>query len=842
MIFKNLSGRMLLRVGALAVVGVSAGLTLHAANVAKSGRLPNASKFVRLPNVPQEGGKSRLLPNGWRVSPAGRQIALPGDMPQTMLISPDGKSLIVNTAGYHTHSVNVIDLASESVKQSVDVGKDWCGMCMDAEGDDVFLSGGGKPDDGFLREAAKRSATPTQIAAMGDPVMCLAFRGGVLTPKPGLAVSGLNEGGRWISGLAFGNGDALYVANLGADMVYRVAGKPRAITHSAHVGRRPYALSLSGDKQTLAVSNWADGAVTLLGPATLKQHGLVKVGSHPNAVLWSKDGRLFVACSGDNSVGVIQNGKVVETIKTSIDPYAPIGSTPDALALSPDGKRLYVANADNNDVAVIDISDAKESRVLGFIPTGWYPSALAISHDGKRLFIGVGKGLQFRANATSATKVVSPESVDHYDYIGDCLTGAVSVVSIPDAKQLAAYTKQVVANTPHENNSADPIAIRSAKAGFAKIKHVVYIIRENRTYDEVFGDIPKGNGRPDLCLFGRAVTPNAHALAGQYTLLDNLYCNGEVSEDGHRWCDAAYATDYTERMWTNGYSGRGEPDDDDDLSNSPAGSLWDNCARHGVSYRAYGEAASFKSSPNTPPVFTGAKALDGHSSFAYSQIPWFDGPRDLGRADIFIRDLHEAELNGNWPRLMILGLPEDHTEGLNAGAYTPTAHVGENDLALGKIVDAVSHSKFWDSTAIFVIEDDAQNGPDHVDAHRTVGLVVSPYVRPGVDSTLYSTASYVHTMEIILGLPPMTQFDAHAAPLYNSFSGRPILTAFNARKAEVDLVARNPKSGEGAAASAKLDFSAPDRADPNALNAILWRALRPGVPQPAPVRSASLVR
>lgn len=824
----------MLRAGAAALGVTAAGLSLHAAIV---------SRLARLPNVPQDGGAARLLPNGWRVSPAGRQIDLPGDMPQTMLVSPDGKYLLVNTAGYHTHSVNVIDLATEKLAQSVEVGKDWYGMCLDSEGDDVFLSGGGKPDDGFLKDAAARKATPAQLAAMREPVMRLAFANGALAPKAGLSVAGLDESGRWISGLACGRDESIYVANLGGDMVYRVAGKPRAVAASAHVGRRPYAISLARDGATLAVSNWADGTVSLLDAGTLKQKALVTVGSHPNAVLWSKDGRLFVSCSGDNTVRVLRGGAVVETIKTSIDPSALVGSTPDALAQSPDGKRLYVANADNNNVAVIDTSSAKESRVTGFIPTGWYPSSLAISPDGKRLFVGVGKGLQFRANATHDTKVTSPESVQHYDYIGDCLSGAVSVVPVPSATQLAAYTKQVIANTPHPDTSApDARAARVAKAGFAKIKHVVYIIRENRTYDEVFGDLPQGNGRADLCLFGRNITPNGHALAEQYTLLDNLYCNGEVSEDGHRWCDAAYATDYTERMWPNGYSGRGEPDDDDGLVDSPAGYLWDNCARHGVSYEAYGESSSFKSSPNTPPLFTGPKTLAGHSNFEYSQIPWFGGPRDLGRSDIFIRDLKAAESNGEWPQLMILGLPEDHTQGLEADAFTPTAHVAENDLALGKIVEAVSHSKFWSSTAIFVIEDDAQDGPDHVDAHRTVGLVISPYVRRGVDSTLYSTASFVHTMELMLKLPPMTQFDAGATPLYNSFSDQPILTAYEPRKAQVDLEARNPKSGDGATASAKLDLTAPDRADPTALNAILWHALRPGVPQPAPIRSASLVR
>jgi len=592
----------------------------------------------------------------------------------------------------------------------------------------------------------------------------------------------------------------------------------------------------------LAVTNWADSSVSLLSTNPFRETARVKVGSHPDALAWAKDGRLFVANSGSNSVSVLQGGNVAEIIGTSLDPRAPVGSTPDALAIAPDGKRLYVANADNNDVAVVDISNPTQSRVAGFIPTGWYPSSVAVSPDNKTVFIGTGKGLSFRANARPDTHVKSAEALSDYDYIGNLLSGAVSAVSVPDDTRLAAYTKQVIANTPSPKvASSDPEQIR--KNVFSKIKHVVYIIRENRTYDEVFGDIKKGNGDPKLTLFGENVSPNAHALAENYVLLDNLYCNGEVSESGHQWCDASYVTDYTERAWPLNYGGHVELDDDDGLGQSPAGYIWDNCARHHLSYKAYGEAADYKSSPNSPPIFQGAKGLANHSSPNYGVIPWFGGSRDLGRAQIFIDDLHQAEKTGNWPRFMVMSLPEDHTQGLEAGAYTPTANVGENDQGLGKIVEAVSHSHFWASTAIFVIEDDAQNGPDHVDAHRTVGLVISPYIKRGaVDSTMYSTASFVHTMELILGLPPMTQYDAGATPLYNSFMTAPDMTAYSDIQPMVDLEAKNPKTGPGAEASAKLDLSAPDRCDPDALNRILWNALKPGTPMPAPVRSAALVR
>lgn len=799
-----------------------------------------AEKNVALPDRPDGNGTGTRLPNGWHITPAGTHIPLPGDLPLKMMFSFDGKYLLVATGGYHDHGVSVIDRATGKITQNVNLGKVWAGMCFDLEGDDVYVSGGGTPEAAFLAGAVKAGATPPMLDALQRPIFRLSYADGRLTPKPSIAIDGLKAAERFTAGLAAGPGDALYAVNIQNDTVYKLAGQPRTVAASAKVGYRPYGAALSPDGRTLAVSNLGGASVSLLNASDLSQRTRITVGNHPNEMVWGKDGRLFVANAGSNSVSVILGSRVMETIKTSLDPNDLVGSTPDALALSPDGKRLYVANAGNNDVAVVDTSDAKASRVLGFLPTGWYPSALAIAPDGRTLYIGTGKGLGFRGNptATDPYTEIQPISGLRFDYIGGILSGAVSVVRLPDAKGLATYTRQVYANTPGMVQKTAQLG-PDLRATFGKIKHVLYIIRENRTYDQVFGDIKTGNGDPDLTIFGQAITPNAHALASHYVLLDNLYCNGEVSEDGHKWCDAAYATDFIEKAWPSSYSGRGEPDGDERVGVSPAGNLWDKCRRHGVTYRSYGEEAEFKSSPNAPPTFTGDKGLAGHASAEYGRIGWFAPPRDVGRAEIFLRDLHAAEKTGDWPRFIVMGLPEDHTQGLSAGAYTPTANVAENDQALGKIVEGVSHSRFWNSTAIFVIEDDAQNGPDHVDAHRTVGLVISPYIKRGVtDSTQYTTASLVRTMEMILHLPPMTQFDKNATPLLNSFTTTPDLTAYANLGPEVDLEARNPSTGPGAIASAKLDFSAPDRADPDALNAILWHALKPGVPMPAPVRSA----
>jgi YVTN family beta-propeller protein len=675
-----------------------------------------------------------------------------------------------------------------------------------------------------------------------QPVLHFKYAGGSLSSPSALPIAGLDEKNRFIAGLSVDASGAVYALNINTDTLYKLDPTKQTVLASAKVGYRPLSVVLSPDAKELAVSNWGDKSVSILDPQTLDEKARIPVGSHPNSLLYAKDGRLFVSNGGSNSVSVIAGGKVVETVKTSVEPNDNVGSTPDALAISPDQKALYVANADNDDVAVISISNKAESRLQGFIPTGWYPTALAVSPDGKRLFVGVGKGLSYGPNfpsqlAVSPSRAPNPQTP--FDYVGSKLNGAISVVDIPNAKKLEQYTLQVRQNMPKPELAFDKAYAEKIRTDvFPKIKHVLYIIRENRTYDQVLGDMKQGNGDPHLTFFGEQVTPNAHTLAGNYVLFDNLYCNGEVSQDGHQWSNAAYADEFVEKAWTNSYSGRGQPDADDRVSASPAGYLWDNAARHGLTYRTYGEFASFKSSPDGPPVYTGMGSLKGHASEDWSLTKG----RDPDRVAVFLRELKEAEQTGNWPNFMVMSLGEDHTAGLTPNAYTPVAAVSSNDQALGKIVEGVSHSKFWAETAIFVIEDDAQNGPDHVDAHRTVGLVISPYLKRNfVDKTKYTTASMVRTMELILGLPPMTQFDKLATPMYTAFATEPVLTAYDDISPEVDLAARNPAEGTLAQRSAKLDFSGPDRADPDELNAILWAAFRPGEPMPAPVRSAALL-
>lgn len=793
---------------------------------------------------PAPDGKSVTLPTGWKITPAGRHIPLPGDMAMKIVLSADGKRMFVNTAGWHDHSVNAVDLATEKIVGSFNIGKDWTGMAIDPRTNELFVSGGGPLTPQFEALAKTRNIAPETIEALRRPVLRLGFANDKLEPRPSLVIDGLTDKERFVAGVTFGAGGVLYVVNTQNDTVYRLSGADFKTQASAKVGYRPYAAALSPNGKLVAVSNWGDESVSLLDAATLKEISRVKVGNHPNDLAFAKDGRLFVANAGSNSVSVLRDGRVIETVRTSFEPQALVGATPAALAVTADGKRLYVANADNNDVAVIDIANTKESEILGFIPTGWYPSAIAVSPDGRRLFVGTGKGgMRLRGNFPAQTgyTIASPDPKKPYDYVGSQLEGALSIIDVPDRKQLAFYTDQVKSNFPNPQAAIDKAhAEKITKDVFPKIKHVLYIIRENRTYDQVLGDLGKGNGDPSLTLFGEQVTPNAHKLARETVILDNLYCNGEVSQDGHQWSNAAYATDFTQKAWVNSYSRRGQPEADERLTASPAGYLWDNCKKHGKTYRSYGEFASFRSSPDTEPIFVGDPELKEHASLEWLKLKM--GPRrqrDTKLAEVFIRELQEAEKKGEWWNFMVMSLGENHTDGLTAGRFTPTACVASNDLALGQIIEAVTKSKFWAETAIFIIEDDAQNGPDHVDARRTVGLVISPYIKRGgvVDSTMYTTVSYLRTMEMILGLPPMTQFDALATPMTNLFTTTATLTPFAHEPSRVDLLAVNPATGEGARRSARLDWSEYDLADFDELNDILWQSLK-GTPMPAPVRSA----
>jgi YVTN family beta-propeller protein len=789
-------------------------------------------------------GQGQTLPQGWKITPAGKHIRLMGDFPAKIRENKDGTRLFVVTSGYHHQGLTIIDTKSNAVVSKANLGKIYGDLAVDNESGRVFIPAGGSANPRNLLERLYLLREEPISKDFGAAIVRGLIRNDELSLEAPLKIPELDAKTRYVSGVALGRDGTLFAVNINNDSLYRLANSGYAVEAAAKAGYGAYRAAVSPDGTVVAVSNWGDKSVSLFKARTLTPLARIGVGIHPNDLTFGPDGRLFVANAGSNSVSIINGNRVIETIKTSLEPSDPVGSTPDALAVNSAGTRLFVANADNNDVAVIDISIPGHSEAEGFIPTGWYPSALTVSHDGNKLYVGIAKGLGSRANV-SATKP--------YDFVGETLTGYVSVVPIPNERQLKRFTALVRSNFPNpqasqaEASMAEEIRTRV----FPHIRHVLYIIRENRTYDQVLGDLGKGNGDPALTLFGEKVTPNAHRMANEWALLDDLFVNGEVSENGHQWSDAAYATQFTSQAWLQSYSGRSEPKAaeselgaDERLRSSPGGYLWDNCARHALTFRTYGEFAYFHSGPDEGPRFV-AKGLEGHASVEWLKLAsagWtdVDKGRDPALADIFIRDLHNAEASGRWPRFMVMSLGEDHTHALRPGHYTPSAMVASNDQALGKIVEAISHSRFWSETAIFVIEDDAQDGPDHVDCRRTVGFVISPYVRRRtVDSTPYTTASMIHTMELILGLPAMTQFDRGATPMYHSFTAKPNFTAYQNMTPRTDLFAKNPAKGPGAEASLKLDLSGYDRADPQQMNLILWQALKPGTELPPPVRSAS---
>jgi len=808
--------------------------------IRQTGEDINPPQFREQPGLKPD---TNLLFNGWGVTPAGEQVAV-SDLALKLVVAPDGKCVIATHGGYNQHGVSVVDLASHK-PQFLPLQEAWNGLVFSRDGHRFFVSGG---DSG-------------QIHIFGYTNGVAAFEQSI---KPDA-----QSGNVFIAGLAVDPGTgALYACNEGDQEIWVLAPKTLALQTRIPVGLHPHTCVLGADHRHLYISNWGSRSVSVVDTKTLKRVRDIAVGIRPNDMVLGLDGRLFVACSGDNTVHVIQTRSLEtsaaggsperrlpegtrEIIATSLYPAAPEGSTPDALAIAPDGRTLFVANADNNDVMVVDISnsgasderagkDESVSVVDGFVPVGWYPSALAVSPDNQTLLVANGKGLASRANVPPILpKPIGGEKPTAYDYIGRTLQGSLSFISRPDAAEMAAYTSQVRRNSPYTPEQFQRAPIKSdsvipEKVGEAcPIKYVLYIIKENRTYDQVFGDFrdaqgqPAGNGDPRLTMYGESVTPNHHQLAREYVLLDNLYCNGEVSVDGHSWCDAAIATDFNERSWMISYSGHGKLPGNDEMETPSAGYLWDLCRRHGVSFKNYGEGAV-----RVPSACRGR---------------WknpMQGSRDMDLVNNWITDLHAAESTGHLPQFTIMSLGEDHTRGTKPGEFTPDASVASNDIGLGKIVEAATRSRFWNQMAIFVIEDDAQNGPDHVDAHRTVGLVASPYCQRGVvDSTLYTTASMVRTMELILGLPPLTQYDAGATPMFHCFARTAQLNPYVPLVPKVDVLAKNTDKSPGAKQSARMDFHDFDLAPADQLNQVLWLAAKgPDTPCPPPIHGAILTR
>jgi YVTN family beta-propeller protein len=631
---------------------------------------------------------------------------------------------------------------------------------------------------------------------------------------------------------------------------------PKPGEATAPTGDQPNADRVVIDRRGVAAS----GTVARVETATGRVGAPIPVGLHPVGMAWDEArNRLYVANGNDDSVSVVDTaaGRVIRTDR--IQPFGPaaFGSAPAAVAVAPDGARVFVACGGINAVAVLD---AASGKLAGLIPTAWYPTSLDLSADGKRLAIGALLG------AGSGWREVPKQRYVH------SYRGAVSVVDVPDDAQLRQFTVAVSENnrlplgglvgaSAAPRPGVRPKAIPERPGEPSLVEHVVYIVKENRTYDQVLGALAQGNGDPSLVMFGRDITPNTHRLAEQFVLLDNFYATGGNSANGHQWLTQANETSYT--LWP-GYEGRSYPyDGTDPIAYSRAGFLWDAALDAGKSVRVYGEFVPGMEEKDPKSRLALLKEWRAGADFRgrwrmQSPIPRLDSVLnrdfpsytnvipDVARAQIFLKDLEQWQREGRMPHLTIMLLPCDHTMGATPETSTAKAMVADNDLALGLVVEGLTKSKFWNKMAIFVVEDDAQNGVDHVDGHRTVALAVSPYTRRGaVDSTFYSHPSILKSIELILGLKPLSLFDLIANDMRASFQEAPDLTPYAAEVPRQSLEEVNPplKALRGQAlldarASLRMDFSKPDAAPTEQLNRILWRQVRgPGRAYP-PVRNA----
>jgi DNA-binding beta-propeller fold protein YncE len=791
------------------------------------------------------GGGVTLLPNGWKIAPAGRHIQV-GDLPLAMLESSDGRWLLVSNNGYAQPTISVVDVQHQNVRATLPLDHAWLGLAWHPDGRRIYVSGAG---NNTVHELAWANGILTRgrDLVLGRPMEIPAEGTNRPDPVPQ----------SFIGGLAVSpDGSRLFAVHVFGQLVSAVDLKTGHVIRSVGLPAEAYTCLVSRDGATVFVALWGGAKVLTFDAQTLEPRGAIAVGEHPNAMALTRDGRrLFVACANTNAVWAVNldDGRATEQISVAMSPGAPPGSTPNHVSLSPDDGRLLVANADNNTVAVFDVSKPGAAEPLGFIPTGWYPTAAAFSRDGRQVFVLSGKGLSSEPNPR--------QGVNRAEYIGGLLTGTLSILPAPDRDTLQALTKVALSVTLYSDDHrlapanapiGSPIPRRVGDA--SPIKHVFYVIRENRTYDQVLGDLQRGNGDPTLCLFGDDVTPNAHALAREFGTFDNFYVDAEVSYDGHAWSMGAYATDFVEKIWPTNYARRGAlylSEGTGAMRNAygnvaaPAdGYIWDSAVRSHVLVRSYGEFAHW--GPGTQAervagkvkVIASVPGLEGRIHPTYP--PWELAIPDNARVDVWRREFADLDRDDRVPALSIIRLGNDHTNGTRAGWPTPRAMVAENDLALGRLVETISSSRVWATSAIFVLEDDAQNGPDHVDAHRSVALVASPFARRrALDSTLYTTSGVLRTMELILGLAPLSQYDASATPMYNAFQATPDPAGFTALQPRVPLNEKNDQWAWGGEASSQMNMADADLAPAGELNEIIWRSVRgAGSPMPPAVRSA----
>jgi YVTN family beta-propeller protein len=777
--------------------------------------------------TPDEISARRItLPNGWALSPMGKMLTL-GDLPLNLAISPSQNLLAVTNNGQSIQSITLIDAQTWRILDSTVISKSWLGLVFSDDGKTVYASGGN--DNIVIKyDVSKKRLTGIDTFIFGQPWPVRISIAGIAVDE---------------------NSQLLYAVTKEDYALYIYDLKNHRLKSRHPLGGEGYTCLLSPDRNELYISCWGCDRVDIFSTKESSFTSFVPVGDNPNDMCITRNGKfLYVANANDNSVSVIdlRQHRVIENLNAALFPNSLAGSSTNSVALSPDEKTLYIANADNNCLAVFDVRNPGTSNSKGFIPTGWYPTCVRTL--GQEILIANGKGNISMANPQGPNPYGRDEDVMYQEgqnhaltpvqYIGGLFKGTLQIVQTPDERQMGIYSEAVYKNTPYNLNEKelsfpDGNPIPEKPGDLSPIRYVFYIIKENRTYDQVLGDIPEGNGDTSLVLFGENVTPNQHALAREFVLLDNFYVDGEVSADGHNWSLGAYATDYLEKTWPTSYGDRGgdyDAEGNRDIANNKNGFIWDYCKRYGVSYRTYGEFADdYK--PNLP-------VLEKHFCPYYTS--WDETVRDTVRFGQWRRDFDSLLAIKQLPQLNTLRFINDHTEGLNLGRPTPKAHVADNDLAVGMFVDYVSHSAIWNESVIFILEDDAQNGPDHVDAHRSPAYIAGGFVKAGfVDHTMYSTTSMLHTIELILSLPPMSQYDASAEPMWRCFDNRAAHEPFRVRPCTYNLDEINMVNSVYAQISEQFDFTKEDRAPDGPFNEVIWKAVK-GLDSdcPAPVHAA----
>ncbi|MEA2784159.1 MAG: hypothetical protein QOF71_263 [Candidatus Eremiobacteraeota bacterium] len=724
------------------------------------------------------------LPTGWKIRANDGPTTTVGTLPTGLVLSRDGSRLFELEAGHRKPALRVLDATTLREIRSVPLAGAYGSPLRDESGDGVWVASPGTFHE-TIAHIDTNTGTLDHIVALPAPFYPVALardrhgrlavagdlanRISIVDPAAGIQTETI-DAGRHPAAVLYGRNGSLYVAERGSEFVDVFAGAKRT---------------------------------------------RIRVGLHPVALAGGNGGALYVAISDDDAVAVIDTAtnRVVQRARMPFARTDAVGTSPNGLTL--DGDQLYVSCGAANAVAVFRATPAGLTP-LGAIPAGWYPTAVAVDRARGVLFVANGKGEsghanpRFRANGSGDA-----------DYVADNLVGSIRRIALPDDAALARGVADVRELAQHESVPASAVV----RAG-GPIKHVLYVIKENRSYDQVLGDVAGADGDPSLTIFGEKITPNLHAIVKRFGVFDRFFENAHVSADGHNWSDAAFANDYTEKMWPQNYANRRafyDFEDGAEPSVPHAGYLWDDAVRHGRSLRNYGEMVSAPPNGATP-VSSMHRALDRNTDRSY---PTFDMTvEDMTRFAEWKREFDAYEATRTLPQLEIVFLPRDHTAGTRAGSVTPQGMVADNDLAVGKLVEAVSHSADWSSTAIFVVEDDAQNGPDHVDEQRSTFYLISPYAAGGVQHAMYTQASVLRTIEILLGLPPMSAYDAGAAPLSAAFKAAPDLTPFDALPAQIDVHLKNGAAAYRAADSARFDLSGADRVDARTMNDVLWHSAK----------------